>query len=327
MIRNPLLSLGLQCRNYPLVCVKALATSAATSTRSTLKPIFSIPSVAGFVAKETFRTSASCHSDLAPHPEKYDYNTRSREGSEAETETEISKDLSPEFPPITPWYLQIERSQHITEPQSKCNWLPALPDKSPLLLQPFLEYISIDLGLDALSILDLRKLDPPSGLGANLLMVLATARSEKHLHVSADRFCRWLRTSHKMSPYADGLMGRGELKLKLRRKARRAKLLSSVGSSENKNIDDGLRTGWICVNVGIIETGENVLNQLQEPETFVGFGGQVGGTKLVVQMMTEEKREELDLEQLWNTVLARQERREARLSRPLEVIEGVSLNS
>lgn len=324
MIRNPLLSLGFHYGNFRLVCVKALATSASTSTRSTLKPIFSHPSVTGFVAKETFRTSASCHSDLAPHLEKYDSNTRPREGSEAETE--ISGDLSPASPPIIPWYLQVDRSQHETEPQSKLNWLPALPDKPPLLLQPFLEYISIDLGLDALSILDLRKLDPPCGLGANLLMVLATARSEKHLHVSADRFCRWLRSSHKMSPYADGLMGRGELKLKLRRKARRAKLLSSVGSSDGINMDDGLRTGWICVNVGVIETGENAVNQSQESDTFVGFGGDVGGTKLVVQMMTEEKREELDLEQLWNTVLARQERREARLSRPLEVIEEVSLN-
>lgn len=214
--------------------------------------------------------------------------------------------------PSIPWYLQVQGPQRIESSLSDRQRLPELPSNPPPLLQPILEYISVDIGLDHLSLFDLRKLNPPPALGANLLMVMGTARSEKHLHVSADRFCRWLRTTHKMKPYADGLIGRNELKLKMRRKARRARLLSSVGSSEDGNADDGIRTGWVCVNVGAIENAEEVLEEVEESNDFVGFGGQVEGVKLVVQMLTQEKREELDLEGLWGGTLARQERKEAR---------------
>ena len=187
-----------------------------------------------------------------------------------------------------------------------------MPDDSPELLKPLLEHLSENIGLDDLTLLDLRTLDPPPALGANLMMMIGTARSEKHLHVSADRFCRWLRTNHRLSPYADGLLGRNELKLKMRRKARRIKLLSSVGAVEDGDVDDGIRTGWVCVNVGEIEQGEQDVNEANETSGFIGFGGSNNGARLVVQMMTEEKREELDLERLWGGYVIRQQRKEAR---------------
>lgn len=311
MIKSPASSLASHCGICRFVCIKAFATFTATSTRSHSQPISVIPNLARFALKKTFQTSSLGRSYLASQ-NKNDYTTETHE--ESEVKPEAPQDMSPEPPPITPWYLQVDRLQHMTESLSDRNWLPALPEKSPPLLQPILEYISVDLGLDALSVLDLRKLDPPTGLGANLLMILATSRSEKHLHVSAERLCKWLRSSHKLSPYADGLMGRREIKLKLRRKARRAKLLSSVGSSESTNVDDGLSTGWICVNVGNIDSGESALELSQVLENFVGFGRQVTGTSLVIQMMTVGKREELDLEELWGNALVRQEKRETRLS-------------
>ncbi|KAL9116333.1 MAG: hypothetical protein Q9187_007146 [Circinaria calcarea] len=227
----------------------------------------------------------------------------------SDTRSEIPN--SKEAPSI-PWYLQVQGPQRIESPLSERQRLPELPSNAPPLLQPILEHISVDLGLDDLSLFDLRKLNPPPALGANLLMVMGTARSEKHLHVSADRFCRWLRTIYKLKPYADGLIGRNELKLKMRRKARRTRLLSNVGSSDDGNADDGIRTGWVCVNVGAIENAEDVSKEVEESDNFVGFGGHAEGVKLVVQMLTQEKREELDLEGLWGGTLARQERKEAR---------------
>ena len=216
-----------------------------------------------------------------------------------------------------PWYLQIEMPQYPVNPHLERQRLPKLPINPPPLLQPMLEHISTDLGLDDLTLFDLRKLDPPPALGSNLLMVIGTARSEKHLHVSADRFCRWLRTTYKLSPYADGLLGRNELKLKMKRRARRAKLMSSVGASETSVNDEGIRSGWICVNIGVIDDGLD--REVLEIETavengFRGFGGEVGGAKVVIQMFTEEKREELDLESLWNGFLRRQERRETKIA-------------
>jgi hypothetical protein len=170
-------------------------------------------------------------------------------------------------------------------------------------------------------------MDPPPALGSNLLMILGTTRSEKHLHVSADRLCRWLRTEHHLSPYADGLLGRNELKLKMRRLAKKKNLLSAVGASvysatndpEGENVDDGIRTGWVCVNIGTVEGGElpkspeQIAREAEAP--IVGFNTQVAGSKIVVQMMTEEKREALGLEKLWMGILRRniQERNEVLL--------------
>lgn len=214
----------------------------------------------------------------------------------------------------TPWYLQVETPLRAKPPLLERQKLPALPPDPPPLLKAMLEHISVDLGLDDLTLFDLRDIDPPPALGANLLMILGTARSEKHLHVSADRFCKWLKSTHKLKPYADGLLGRGELKLKLRRKARRAKLLSGVGSSDTRNIDDGIRTGWICVNVGIIPDGTHERGTELELSGIVGFSDQADGAKVVIQMLTEGKREELDLEDLWGKMLRRQERKVERLA-------------
>ncbi|MCJ1335419.1 ATPase synthesis protein 25 mitochondrial [Bachmanniomyces sp. S44760] len=222
-------------------------------------------------------------------------------------------DLQPQTVPgkeDLPWYLQVDLPERPSNSLLQRQQLPELPADPPPLLQPVLEYASMDLGIDDLSILDLRDLEPPPALGANLLMVLGTARSEKHLHVSADRLCRWLRTKHQLSPYADGLLGRNELKIKMRRKARRSKLLGKTSSKDNA--DDGIRTGWVCVNAGTIQELDRIEEEEQIADGVIGFGGQVSGVKLIVQMLTEEKREELNLEGLWNQTLSRQQRKEVR---------------
>ncbi|KAL2070773.1 hypothetical protein VTL71DRAFT_13799 [Oculimacula yallundae] len=200
-----------------------------------------------------------------------------------------------------PWYMQVESPYRAPKPLAERQSLPDLPENPPPILQPLLEQVSIDLGLDDLSLLDLRKLDPPPALGANLLMLLATARSEKHLHVSADRLCRWLRSNYKLRPDADGLLGRNELKLKLKRKAKRAKL---VGSAKDDDGDDGVRTGWVCVDMGIVDGGD-AMPDVPRQEDFVGFGRRTDGVRIVVQMLTEEKRADIELEKLWGGILKR----------------------
>ncbi|KAL9597124.1 MAG: hypothetical protein Q9219_005346 [cf. Caloplaca sp. 3 TL-2023] len=219
-------------------------------------------------------------------------------------------------PDPLPWYLQQQTDQSEPKTLSDRQRLPDLPSDPPPLLNPILQHVSVDLGLDDLTLLDLRDIDPPPALGANLMMILGTARSEKHLHVSADRLCRWLRTTHKLTPYADGLLGRGELRLKLKRKNRRARMLNSVGASDKDNSDDGIRTGWVCVNIGTIEDGRAVEhdNFKHEDDDYVGFGGEISGVKMVVQMLTEEKREELDLETLWGQALRRYTRKHDRIT-------------
>lgn len=205
----------------------------------------------------------------------------------------------------TPWYLQEETP--IDEPRqiSSRDQIPELPEDPPAILPVLLDYVFKDLGLDELRLLDLRGLETPPPIGANSIMIIGTARSVKHLNVSADRLCRWLRSTYKLTPYADGLLGRNELKIKLRRKARRARIASRTGTTVDEK-DDGITTGWICVNAGVVENFPVEEGSSRKVE---GFGNIVGGTRVVVQMFTEEKRAEVDLEGLWLATLERDKRR------------------
>ena len=115
----------------------------------------------------------------------------------------------------------------------------------------------------------------------------------------------------------------------MRRKARRTWILSAAGvgakATGDGEIDDGIRTGWVCVNVGRVESGELPVDKKMEDEGqgFVGFGTRRGGCSVVVQMLTEEKRGELDMERLWLDMLE-QNRRENGEGEAEGKVEGAS---
>lgn len=316
MIVKHAFSVASKCSNCRYNAVQAFVSLASIP----LRPLASKPSTTELLITpmRTFGISNPWRSDIVQHEGNSSANVGVAEA--LDDDNTALEETSPESDSLLPWYLQVETPQRIPKSLVERQQLPDLPPDPPPLLKTILEKISTELGLDDLFLIDLRKLDPPSGLGANLMMILGTARSEKHLHVSADRFCRWLRSTYKLSPHADGLLGRGQLKIKLRRKARRAKLLSTVRSSEKSNQDDGLSTGWICVNVGTIEDGESAAELPAKREGFIGFDEQEEGAKLVVQMLTQEKREELDLEELWGNMIEAQKRKQAKNSRILEDI-------
>lgn len=212
--------------------------------------------------------------------------------------------------------------------------IPALPTNPPPILPQLLDYLAITAGLDDLTLLDLRDLDPPPALGPKLIMLLATARSERHLHVSADRFARWLRRDHGLKANAAGLLGRNELKIKLRRKAKRMRMLANVGGAMPEgNIDDGIRTGWICCTLSKVEAHPDDTHMPgDDVKEFVGFRDVKPGVNIVVQLFTEEKRAETDLETLWGGVLRTRKREERSadevlrgLEQDLEDLEGEEL--
>ncbi|KAK2745400.1 ATPase synthesis protein 25 mitochondrial [Myotisia sp. PD_48] len=223
-------------------------------------------------------------------------NTEEKDAVET-PEEEASK------PPHVPWYLQDESQKPIPHPLGKEQLIPPLPENPPPVLEPLLQYISVDAGLEDLTLLDLRKLDPPPALGANLIMIIGTARSLKHLNVAGDRLSRWLRQVHNLRPTADGLLTRNELRVKLRRRARKAKL--STGHAIANPRDDGITTGWICVNIGNVPNGTLELKEhnSNQVEGFAGFGDSGDKARIVVQILSEEKRAELNLERLWGSLL------------------------
>lgn len=197
-----------------------------------------------------------------------------------------------------PWYLEEEPPRHpalVNEAQP----LPTVPRGVPIIMHDLVKFVAEDMGLDELNLLDLRTLDPPAALGPSLIMLFGTARSERHLHVSAGNLKSWLR-KRGIQAHADGLLGPNEFKIKMRRKQRKAKLLGT--SAMPLGGDDGITTRWICMNLGTIRSDSQ---EAIEYETSTGFGTRQTGTTIVVQMLTESKRKELDLETLWSRILAR----------------------
>lgn len=83
--------------------------------------------------------------------------------------------------------------------------------------------------------------------------------------------------------------------------------MSKVGVSATSETDDGIRTGWVCINIGRVPAAEGVTSEenTETMEGIVGFGKRNDGVNLVVQMFTEEKRAEIDLESLWEDILSR----------------------
>lgn len=203
-----------------------------------------------------------------------------------------------------PWFLEVEPPRHA--PTEHKQDLPHPPEDSPALLGPLIQYVHEDMGLDEISLLDLRQLDPPASLGPNLIMLFATARSERHLHISSGRFVRWLRRNYGVSARADGLIGAGELKTKLRRLRKKAKLMGS-NTAMIPGGDNGISTGWVCVNFRVGDDGQGAAESASFDESgrMSGFGAARPGTTVVVQCLTEGRRGELDLETLWKGIFRR----------------------
>lgn len=209
-----------------------------------------------------------------------------------------------------PWFLEEEAPRHAPT-QHKEN-LPKPPEDAPALLGPLIQYVHEDMGLDELSLLDLRQLDPESSLGPNLIMLFATARSERHLHISSGRFVRWLRREFRVSAKADGLIGAGELKTKLRRLRKKAKLMGT-NTAMIPGGDNGISTGWVCVNFMTDGEAGAETASFDESGRISGFGADQTGTTVVVQVLTEGRREELDLETLWKGVFRRSLEQQAKI--------------
>lgn len=201
----------------------------------------------------------------------------------------------------SPWYLQEEPPRHPTL-VPELQPLPEIPQNTPAILGDLVKCLAEDMGLDELNLMDLRSLDPPAALGPSLIMLFGTARSERHLHISAGRLKSWLRKKG-FNAHADGLIGRKDFKIALRRRQRKAKLLGTTPSPA----ESGLTTRWICMNLGTIEYQSTEEMPFESDNgTMTGFGvRQTGGTTIVVQMFTESKRKEMELELLWSRILAR----------------------
>jgi hypothetical protein len=221
-----------------------------------------------------------------------------------------------------PWYLEIE--EPLTSPPARPDPLPEVPDDAPEILPKLLEYIYHEMGLNYLSLLDLRALETSTALGHNLIMVLGTARSERHLQVAGLRLTRWLRREHHIPATAAGLISPAEVKVKLRRLRKRAQMVGGSAGAAFEGRAHGLSTGWVVVNLGTLGENKGEQAKLDEFGRMSGFGRVVEGCTVVVQCMTEKKREQLDLEGLWRGNLEKHQRLLERLGEGPEVASAES---
>ncbi|KAK6531125.1 ATPase synthesis protein 25 mitochondrial [Arthrobotrys megalospora] len=190
---------------------------------------------------------------------------------EEEEDIEYRSTEPPVSPPTSdgaPWYLQSPLQpapRRFVSPL--IEQMPDLPPNPPENLDALLNYLIKDLSLSKIKIMDLRDIDPTPALGPNTIMILTTARSERHMTIASDKCCRFMRGILEGTEiYADGLIGRGEIKLRERRERRK-------GKRRTAEDEEAMRVGWICVN---------------------------SGQGIVVQIMTGWKREQLNLEGLWS---------------------------
>ncbi|KAJ3525807.1 hypothetical protein NM208_g11481 [Fusarium decemcellulare] len=277
---------ALSCRQCQSAILHAVASRPATSSLRTL-PLRQ--------ARQLPSLSRRCFSQ-----EKASDTTNEKEPAVADSTGDTPKTIDSTKADDVPWFLEVEPPRH---PESQhAVELPKIPEDAPEVLGPMVKYIFEDMGLDEISLLDLRDLDPPAALGPNLIMLFGTARSERHLHVSSGRFVRWLRKNHSIDARADGLIGPGELRTKLRRLRKKAKLMGT-NTAIIPGGDNGISTGWVCVHFSSSGDNINEAASFDDSGRFSGFGAPQTGTTVVIQCMTEARRGELDLETLWKGVL------------------------
>jgi len=179
---------------------------------------------------------------------------------------------SEEPPDLLPWYLREQESDTSLTPQidlqqTQLENYPDIPSDGPPLLQPLVSRLFYDHHLRNIVLLDLRRRDPPAAWGSNTIMILATVRSERQFSSVTEATSKWLKTTAGVIPKVDGLPKRESLIIKRRRL--RKKSLRKPGYL----IAAPRPTTWVSM--------------------YTGYHG------LVLQLFTEEGREEYDLEGLW----------------------------
>lgn len=102
-------------------------------------------------------------------------------------------------------------------------------------------------------------------------------------------------------------------------------MLANVGGAEPEgNLDDGIRTGWICCTLGKIQAhpdDKGIVGARGDGEGFVGFSDVKPGVNVVVQMFTDEKRNEIDLETLWSGVIKTHARNDEKAENMIKALE------
>lgn len=169
-----------------------------------------------------------------------------------------------------PWYLRPEESPTLNSPLNKVE-LPELPHNSPATLQPILEFIGQELGLFDLKVFDLRTSKSNEGaIDLADYMIIGTGKSPKHIQKASSELNFFIKEKYHKLASTEGILRSGiiaKYNRRLQKKGKKAPAYSQndFGASPNT---------WVmtdCKSDGI-----------------------------VVHFLTKERRNDLNLEELWS---------------------------
>ncbi|CAR29196.1 ZYRO0G02948p [Zygosaccharomyces rouxii] len=166
-----------------------------------------------------------------------------------------------------PWYLKVgDRERALKQSIFKAQEIN-YPSNSPDSLRHISQYLCDELGLSDIIIFDLRKGEfETAAAKISDFMVIATARSPKHCQTSFDKLNSLIKQEYESVAYVEGQFNAREEKKRQRRLARKPKLSSN--STSNVPTES-----WFLIDCKV--------------------------DKIFVNILTENRRQEINLEELY----------------------------
>lgn len=173
-----------------------------------------------------------------------------------------------------PWYLNPDASPSVESPLQEVQ-LPALPANAPQTLENLINYLAKDLGIQDLKIFDMRdrdglSLDSEGAYDISDFMILGTGKSAKHLLKASSELEYYIKHNLHKLPITEGVLKAGKLAKYHRRLHKKGKTAPNY-SKENYGVT---------------------------PNTWVMTDTKTDG--IIIHMLTEERRRDLNLEYLWS---------------------------
>ncbi|SCU94679.1 LADA_0G10286g1_1 [Lachancea dasiensis] len=173
-----------------------------------------------------------------------------------------------------PWYMDVVKDQY-QETQFQVQELK-FPANSPETLRFLATFLRDDLGLSEILIFDLRgSKDSHTTAVAKIsdFIVMATARSGKHCHKSFIEVNALLKQKYQVLAHVEGNISANELRRRQRRLARHTNLSKSMGTRSAVTRSGAQTESWYMIDCHL----DNIF----------------------VNILTENRREELNLEELY----------------------------
>lgn len=172
---------------------------------------------------------------------------------------------------FTPWYLRDENSSDLVE--SREIQIPDVPDGAPQSLHDFLVLVAQEYGLREILIFDMKELAIEKEIQVDTnssdYNIIATGKSEKHVFNAANELRKYIKKEHSQLPKFEGIVTIG----KNSRSRRRMRRNVGKGPLATDNEYGQPANSWIICNTGI--------------------------DNIVIHMLTDERRQNLNLESLW----------------------------